>query len=317
MKQDYAINADYNIGDLSTNHSFLLNGKPIEGKTYVGDETTIHVDDDTNVISVKDGGITSDKITDGAVTADKIADGAVTTNKIAENAITSDKIVDGAITDTKLADGAVNSDKLSNLFDKSKVTLFKPSTLSLSPIYIVRQLSYSYDTSLTTEPSCEYNFYLYNNGILECDIRCYNIPAIGQMPIRIAAEPSSSNFYNFTPADKIIASKMTKFLALTRKIKTTPTDTNILGNGFPYINVRGDEFNAYKIEPDGTQITHLTAAQWNHKPSVYSVYLKQNSENENRFLDKIIIADPGTAFTAGRHVWVHIKGFISSYNEDL
>ena len=51
VKQDYAINADYNIGDLSTNHSFLLNGRPIEGKTYIGDETTIHVDDDTNVIS--------------------------------------------------------------------------------------------------------------------------------------------------------------------------------------------------------------------------------------------------------------------------
>lgn len=51
VKQDYAINADYNIGDLSTNHSFLLNGKPIEGKTYIGDETTIHVDRDTNVIS--------------------------------------------------------------------------------------------------------------------------------------------------------------------------------------------------------------------------------------------------------------------------
>lgn len=51
MKQDYAINADYNIGDLSTNHSLLLNGKPIEGKTYLGDETTIHVDNNTNVIS--------------------------------------------------------------------------------------------------------------------------------------------------------------------------------------------------------------------------------------------------------------------------
>lgn len=51
VKQDYAINADYNIGDLSTNHSLLLNGKPIEGKTYIGDETTIHVDNNTNVIS--------------------------------------------------------------------------------------------------------------------------------------------------------------------------------------------------------------------------------------------------------------------------
>lgn len=92
VKQDYAINADYNIGDLSTNHSFLLNGKPIEGKTYIGDETTIHVDSDTNVISVKDGGITSDKLADGAVRTDKLADGAVTTDKLADGAITGDKI---------------------------------------------------------------------------------------------------------------------------------------------------------------------------------------------------------------------------------
>ena len=102
MKQDYAINADYNIGDLSTNHSFLLNGKPIEGKTYIGDETTIHVDDDTNVISVKDGGITSDKLVDGAVTADKIAENAVTADKIAEGAAVAN-ILDGSITRNKLS----------------------------------------------------------------------------------------------------------------------------------------------------------------------------------------------------------------------
>lgn len=93
VKQDYAINADYNIGDLSTNHSLLLNGKPIEGKTYLGDETTIHVDSDTNVISVKDGGITSDKLANGAVTADKIAEGAVTADKLTDGAITSDKFL--------------------------------------------------------------------------------------------------------------------------------------------------------------------------------------------------------------------------------
>lgn len=104
VKQDYAINADYNIGDLSTNHSFLLNGKPIEGKTYVGDETTIHIDDDTNVISVKDGGITSDKL----------ADGAVTTNKIAENAITSDKIAEGSIITNNISNNVINGSKLNN-----------------------------------------------------------------------------------------------------------------------------------------------------------------------------------------------------------
>lgn len=49
MKQDYAINADYNIGDLSTNHSFLLNGKPIGTNYTAGDGINISED---NVISV-------------------------------------------------------------------------------------------------------------------------------------------------------------------------------------------------------------------------------------------------------------------------
>lgn len=49
MKQDYAINADYNIGDLSTNHSLLLNGKPIGANYKAGDGINISED---NVISV-------------------------------------------------------------------------------------------------------------------------------------------------------------------------------------------------------------------------------------------------------------------------
>lgn len=49
MKQDYAINADYNIGDLSTNHSFLLNGKPVGTNYTAGDGINISED---NVISV-------------------------------------------------------------------------------------------------------------------------------------------------------------------------------------------------------------------------------------------------------------------------
>lgn len=48
MKQDYAINADYNIGDLSTNHSFLLNGKPVGTNYTAGDGINISED---NVIS--------------------------------------------------------------------------------------------------------------------------------------------------------------------------------------------------------------------------------------------------------------------------
>lgn len=49
VKQDYAINADYTIGDLSTNHSFLLNGKPVGANYKAGDGINISED---NVISV-------------------------------------------------------------------------------------------------------------------------------------------------------------------------------------------------------------------------------------------------------------------------
>lgn len=103
MKHGYAIDANFNIGKTGTADTLKLNGSDVGGggtEYYGSDSIEIN---DANVISVKDGGITSDKIADGAITTDKIADGAVTTDKIAENAITSGKIVDGAITGDKIA----------------------------------------------------------------------------------------------------------------------------------------------------------------------------------------------------------------------
>ncbi|MDR0618883.1 MAG: hypothetical protein LBG17_03170 [Bacteroidales bacterium] len=85
-------------------------------------------------VSVKDGGVTTDKIADyaitnaklaediiyednirnGAVTDYKISDGAVTTPKIYESAVTTDKIADGAVTEDKIADDAITTHKINN-----------------------------------------------------------------------------------------------------------------------------------------------------------------------------------------------------------
>lgn len=53
--------------------------------------------------NIKDGSVTTEKITDGAITEPKLANGAVTNAKIADNAITTDKVADGKITLSKLA----------------------------------------------------------------------------------------------------------------------------------------------------------------------------------------------------------------------
>lgn len=115
MKHGYAIDANFNIGKTGTTDTLKLNGSDVGGgggtEYYGSDSIEIN---DANVISVKDGGITSDKIADGAVTADKITDGAVTTNKIAENAITSDKIAEGSIITNNISNNVINGSKLNN-----------------------------------------------------------------------------------------------------------------------------------------------------------------------------------------------------------
>lgn len=157
VKQDYAINADYNIGDLSTNHSLLLNGKPIEGKTYLGDETTIHVDSDTNVISVKDGGITSDKLADGAVTADKIAEGAVVAN---------------------ISDSSIERNKLSNNLKFYNKNWPLGGYFINEPVYIVQTHRYTFNfyEESTSEKigQCTYIFKLYSDCGLELSLYAVN-----------------------------------------------------------------------------------------------------------------------------------------------
>lgn len=71
MKQDYAINADFNIGNTETSNKLKLNGVEIAGG---GGEYTAGdgIDITNKVISIADGGVTADKIAPDAITVDKI-----------------------------------------------------------------------------------------------------------------------------------------------------------------------------------------------------------------------------------------------------
>lgn len=107
VKQDYAINADYNIGDLSTNHSFLLNGKPVGTNYTAGDGINISED---NVISVDPNALPEYTAGQGIAINDKeisIASGGVTTWHIANNSIGAGHIVNGAINGSKLSNSVV------------------------------------------------------------------------------------------------------------------------------------------------------------------------------------------------------------------
>lgn len=83
------------------------------GPKLTADEVTITLADGS-VITLKDGGVTTDKLADSSVTTDKLADGSVTKAKLAEGAIDSTVIVDGSITSTQIADGAVTTEKLAD-----------------------------------------------------------------------------------------------------------------------------------------------------------------------------------------------------------
>ena len=74
---------------------------------YTADESTI-TKSNSNQFSVKDGGITSDKIASMAITSGKIGPKEIQFAHINDGAIISMKIADGAVTNVKLADPANN-----------------------------------------------------------------------------------------------------------------------------------------------------------------------------------------------------------------
>jgi hypothetical protein len=67
------------------------------------------------VLSVNEGGITTDKLSDWAVTTPKIMPGAVTHDKLSDNSVSSENIIDGQVKTVDIADGAVTNAKLAPL----------------------------------------------------------------------------------------------------------------------------------------------------------------------------------------------------------
>lgn len=68
-----------------------------EGVAYSADDATLQLSG--TQFSVKDGGITADKIADGAITTDKIANSTITADKVSNGTITADKLASGVIPD--------------------------------------------------------------------------------------------------------------------------------------------------------------------------------------------------------------------------
>jgi len=66
-------------------------------------------------IIVKDGGVTTAKITDSGVTTAKIADNNITTSKIVDSGVTTSKIADSNVTTSKIADSNVTKGKIENV----------------------------------------------------------------------------------------------------------------------------------------------------------------------------------------------------------
>lgn len=74
------------------------------------DNTTLQLA--SNVMSIKNGGVTTAKLADDSVTAAKIAAGAVGASEIADGAVGNPELADNAVTTAKIGDGAVTSAKL-------------------------------------------------------------------------------------------------------------------------------------------------------------------------------------------------------------
>lgn len=89
------------IAAASSNQYVKFNGSELvfatlpAGTNYNGDEVSITEAD--NVFSVKDAGISSDKLASGAVVEAKIANGAVSVNKLASGSVSSAKLASSVV----------------------------------------------------------------------------------------------------------------------------------------------------------------------------------------------------------------------------
>lgn len=77
------------------------------------DNSTVEIN--TDILRIKDAGVTAAKIATGAVGTTQLADSAVTDVKLAANAVTTAKILDSNVTNAKLATDSVTTIKIAGL----------------------------------------------------------------------------------------------------------------------------------------------------------------------------------------------------------
>ncbi|NDC95951.1 hypothetical protein EB077_11650, partial [bacterium] len=66
----------------------------------------------SDILRIKDSGVTSSKIATGAVNTTQLADSAVSSIKLASDSVTTSKILDSNVTTAKIANGAITESKL-------------------------------------------------------------------------------------------------------------------------------------------------------------------------------------------------------------
>lgn len=95
-------------------------------KDLLADETSLTMEETSNEfsLSVKDGGISRNKIADAAINESKIDEYAVTSTKINPGAVISSKIAQGAVGTNAIADNAVTTPKIAD----GSITLLKIAT---------------------------------------------------------------------------------------------------------------------------------------------------------------------------------------------
>jgi hypothetical protein len=103
----------YTLGDLVAGNGLIKSGTDNNTIDVRVDDTTLTIISD--ILSVKDSGISATQLADNAVTTIKIADSNITTNKLADNAVTTIKIADSNVTTIKIADSNITTNKLANL----------------------------------------------------------------------------------------------------------------------------------------------------------------------------------------------------------
>jgi|694.fasta_scaffold02901_16 hypothetical protein len=100
----------------------VAGGSGISTVAGATDTVTVHLNVDnstveinTDILRIKDAGVTAAKIATGAVGTTQLADSAVTDVKLAANAVTTAKILDSNVTNAKLATDSVTTIKIAGL----------------------------------------------------------------------------------------------------------------------------------------------------------------------------------------------------------